>query len=147
MPAITIHVPESRFDQGQKDELAEDLTQVILAIEGGADTPEGRSIAYVRFVETPREDWYVGGKNDGTYMGAAGMFCIELNVPEGSMDQARKTMCHKAITKAVLKATGTSGKKGAANTVVIQIFEWPEGHLATRGRTACLLYTSDAADD
>lgn len=139
MPAIIVHTSQGRFDRAEKDALAEELTKVILAIEGGADTPEGRSIAYVRFAESPAEDWYVGGTNTGRFVGGAGNFCIELNVPEGSMDQSRKTMCHKAITKAILKATGTTGEEDANKTVLIQIFEWPEGHLATRGRTASLL--------
>ena len=49
MPMMTIQHPPEALDQIKKDELAEALTKVILAIEGGADTPEGRSIAWVRF--------------------------------------------------------------------------------------------------
>lgn len=139
MPLITVEHPRDALTREQKAALAEDLTHVIVQIEGGVDTPASRSIAWVRFKDVEPDDWYIGGVNDGSYVSASGRFLIELNVPEGSMDQNRKSDCHKAITAAVLRATGTEGQEGAARSVWIQIFEWPEGHLATSGRTSSLL--------
>lgn len=139
MPMVTVQHPRGALDAAQKAELAEALTHVLLVIEGGVDTPASRSISWVRFQPIEPDDWYVGGVNDGTYVSAAGRFLIELNVPEGSMDQLRKSEAHKAITAAFLKATGTEGVEGASRSVWIQIFEWPEGHLATSGRTSSLL--------
>ena len=139
MPMITVDYPERALSQGQKDELAEEMTHVLLEIEGGADTPEGRSIAWVRFREIAASDWYIGGTTDAKYVSAAGKFLIELNVPEGSMNQIQKSDAHRAINEAFLRVTGTAGKKGAGRSVWIQIFEWPEGHLGTSGRTASLL--------
>ena len=52
MLMMTVQYPPEALDQGRKDALAEALTKVILAIEGGADIPEGRSIAW--FVFSPR---------------------------------------------------------------------------------------------
>lgn len=139
MPVLTVQHPAGALSAAQKDALAEDLTKVILEIEGGADTPEGRSIAWVRFQPLEQGDWYMGGRNDATFEAAAGRWLIELNVPEGSMNQERKTGCHTAITKAILGASGHEGEEGAARSIWIQIFEWPEGHLATSGRTSSLL--------
>jgi phenylpyruvate tautomerase PptA (4-oxalocrotonate tautomerase family) len=139
MPMITVQHPKHALTTEQKATLAEDLTHVILIIEGGVDNPVARSIAWVRFQPIEDEDWYVGAKNDGEFVSAAGKFLIELNVPEGSMDQNRKSDAHKAITAAFLKVTKTEGVEGAARSVWIQIFEWPEGHLATSGRTSSLL--------
>lgn len=139
MPLITVQHPPEALDQSQKDDLAEVLTKVILEIEGGADTPQGRSIAWVRFQPIEKTDWYLGGRNDGAFESASGRWLIELNVPEGSMDQERKSGCHVAITNAILAATGTHGIEGAARSIWIQIVEWPEGHLATSGRTSSLL--------
>jgi phenylpyruvate tautomerase PptA (4-oxalocrotonate tautomerase family) len=138
MPLITVQHPPEALNQAKKDALAEELTKVILEIEGGADTPEGRYIAWVRFQPIERSDWYLGGVNDSTFEAKAGRWLIELNVPEGSMDQERKSESHRAITTAILKATGFEGDIAAAGSVWIQIVEWPEGHLATRGRTASL---------
>ena len=139
MPAIIVEYVTNKLSPSQKQALAEELTHVILQIEGGADTPEGRSIASVRFRAVDAEDWYLGGSIDDTYVSATGKFIIELNVPEGSMDKERKSECHKAINAAVLKVTGAKPDKSAAYSVWVQIFEWPEGHLATAGRTASLL--------
>ena len=55
------------------------------------------------------------------------------------MDQNRKSDCHKAITEAVLKVVNVEHKDENVRSVWVQIFEWPEGHLATSGRTASLL--------
>lgn len=139
MPMVTVQFPQGQLSPEQKAALAEDMTHVLLVIEGGMDNPSTRSISWVRFQEVKPEDWYVGGRNDGAYVSAAGKFLVELNVPEGSMDQARKSEAHRAITAAFLKATGTRDVEGAARSVWIQIFEWPEGHLATSGRTSSLL--------
>lgn len=145
MPLITVDYPKGAFTQPEQDALAEAMTQVILQIEGGADTPEGRSIAWVKFNEIDTDGWYIGGHRDGAFEGAAGKFLVELNVPEGSMDQERKTQCHKAIFAALQKATGTTDVEGAARSIFIQIVEWPEGHLASNGRTSSLLGIAQVA--
>jgi phenylpyruvate tautomerase PptA (4-oxalocrotonate tautomerase family) len=139
MPLITVEHPRGALTREQKAILAEDLTHVIVQIEGGVDTPATRSIAWVRFKDVEPDDWYIGGVNDGTHVSASGRFLVELNVPEGSMDQIRKSECHKAIASAILKSTGTESKEGAARSIWVQIFEWPEGHMATSGRTSSLL--------
>lgn len=114
---VTVEYPEGSLSQAQKDDLAEEMTHVLLEIEGGADTPDGRSIAWVRFQEIPATDWYIGGTTGDKYVSAAGKFLIELNVPEGSMDQARKSEAHRAINDAFLRVTGTSEKAGAGRSV------------------------------
>jgi phenylpyruvate tautomerase PptA (4-oxalocrotonate tautomerase family) len=139
MPMVTVEYPAGTLSQAQKEALAEELTHVLLVIEGGEDTPQGRSIAWVRFREIAAADWYIGGTTDGKYVSPTGKFLIELNVPEGSMNQALKSEAHRAITDAVLRVTGTAAESGAARSVWIQLFEWPEGHLATSGQTASLL--------
>jgi phenylpyruvate tautomerase PptA (4-oxalocrotonate tautomerase family) len=122
---ITVDYPKRALSQGQKDELAEEMTRILLEIEGGADTPEGRSIAWVRFREIAPMDWYIGGTTDAKYVSAAGKFLIELNVPEGSMNQAQKSDAHRAINDAFLHVTGSADKNGAGRSVWVQIFEWP----------------------
>jgi phenylpyruvate tautomerase PptA (4-oxalocrotonate tautomerase family) len=139
MPLITVEHASGTLDAARKRALAEELTHVILQIEGGADTPEGRTIAWVRFKEVDTADWYIGGVADGSFESASGKFLVELNVPEGSMDQKRKSDCHRAITAAVLKVRGVELTESSARSVWVQIFEWPEGHLATSNRTSSLL--------
>ncbi len=138
MPMVTVDCVKGALTREQKDELAEELTHVLLEIEGGQDTPGGRSIAWVRFKEIEQDEWFIGGKSDDTYVAEAGKFLIELNVPEGSMNQERKSLAKRAIADAILKVTGKQGIKGAARSIWVQIFEWPEGHMGTSGNTASL---------
>lgn len=83
MPLVTVECPAGQLSAAQKADLAEELKRVLLEIEGGGDTPFGRGGSLVRFREMPREDWFLGGTNDGTYVSPSGMFLVELNVPEG----------------------------------------------------------------
>ena len=138
MPMVTVECPAGQLSAAQKADLAEELTRVLLEIEGGGDTPFGRAGSWVRFREMNREDWFVGGTNDGTYVSQSGLFLVELNVPEGLLDQQRISLAHKATNAAVARVTGTTSEPAATASVWIQLIEWPEGHLAVAGNTASL---------
>lgn len=136
MPMVNVEYPAGQLSAAQKSELAEELTRVLLEIEGGGDTPFGRAGSLVRFREGERADWFVGGKNDETYTGGMGLFQIEIFVPEGLLDQDSKTRAHQGASEAVAKVTGAAADE--MRYFWIQIFEWPEGSLASGGQTATL---------
>ncbi len=138
MPLVTVECPAGQLSAAQKTDLAEELTRVLLEIEGGGDTPFGRAGSWVRFREIDRADWFVGGANDGTYVSASGLFLVELNVPEGLLDQQRMSLAHKATNAAIARVTGAATEPAATSSVWMQIIEWPEGHLAVAGRTGSL---------
>lgn len=138
MPLVTVECPAGQLSAAQKADLAEELTRVLLEIEGGGDTPFGRAGSRVRFREMNRADWFVGGTNDGNHVSASGPFLVELNVPEGLLDQQRISLAHKATNDAIARVTGAGDDPAATRSVWIQIFEWPEGHLAVSGRTNSL---------
>ena len=73
MPLITVEHLAGQLSPAQKSELAEELTRVLLEIEGGGDTPFGRAGSWVRFRELAHGDWFVGGVNEGTYVSASGL--------------------------------------------------------------------------
>jgi phenylpyruvate tautomerase PptA (4-oxalocrotonate tautomerase family) len=126
------------LDGAQKADLAEKMTAALLEIEGGADTPGGRSIAWVLFNEVDNDAWAVGGRFDDTYVSAAGKFLVSVTVPEGSMSQERKSMVHKFVNDAILEVTGTAGVPQAGRSVWVHIHEIPEGHWGTSGKTASI---------
>ncbi len=138
MPMVTVDCLKGQLSAAQKADLAEELTQALLVIEGGGDTPFARTGSWVRFRETDRADWFVGGTNDGTYVSASGLFLIELNVPEGLLDQPRIALAQKATNTAIARVTGAASDPAATSSVWIQVIEWPEGHLAVAGRTTGL---------
>ena len=135
MPLVTVECPAGQLSAPQKADLAEELTRVLLEIEGGGDTPFGRGGSLVRFRDMPRADWFLGGTNDGTYVSASGMFLVELNVPEGLLTQELLSVAHKATNKAIARVTGAGDDPAATRSVWIQVIEWPEGHLAVGGNT------------
>ena len=138
MPLVTVECPAGQLSATQKADLAEELTRVLLEIEGGGDTPFGRGGSLVRFREMPREDWFLGGTNDGTDVSPSGMFLVELNVPEGLLNQERLSLAHKASNDAIARVTGAGGDPAATRSAWIQVIDWPEGHLAVGGNTAGL---------
>lgn len=136
MPMITVNYVKSSLSPTQKKALGEEMTNVLLQIEGGQDTPGGRTIAWVKFEALDNEDWFIGGKTDNTYVSKAGKFLVVVTVPEGSMNKERKSRVHQAVNECILKITGTQGVEGAGRSVWVQVNEIPEGHWGTSGKTA-----------
>ena len=136
MPLITVEHPAGQLSPTQKAVLAEDLTRILLEIEGGGDTAFGRSGSWVRFREFQPGDWFVGGVNDGTHVSASGLFLVDVVVPEGLLDQPNMSRAHQAVNDAIAHVTGADA--GDTRSVWIQIHEWPEGSLASAGRTVSL---------
>jgi phenylpyruvate tautomerase PptA (4-oxalocrotonate tautomerase family) len=139
MPMATVHYVKGSLSDEQKASLGEEMTGVLLTIEGGQDTRGGRSIAWVMFNEIDNENWFIGGRTDGHYVSEAGKFLIVVTVPEGSMNQERKSRVHEAVNESILKVTGTTGKAGAGRSVWVQVVEIVEGHWGTSGKTAGVL--------
>lgn len=136
MSLVSVEYPAGQLSMTQKAQLAEEMTAVMLEIEGGGDTPFGRAGSLVRFREQDRADWFVGGVNDETYVQGKDIFLIEIVVPEGLLDQHRKSQAHQAATAAIARVTGASADQ--TRYFWIQIFEWPDGSLASAGQTADL---------
>ncbi|WP_293900201.1 hypothetical protein [Phenylobacterium sp.] len=133
MPLVTVEYPAGQLSAPQKAVLAEELTALMLEIEGGGDTPFGRAGSLVRFRETDRADWFVGGVNDETYVQGRPIFLVEIYVPEGLLDQQRKSQAHKAANDALARVIGAGEDR--RRYFWIQIFEWPDGSLASDGAT------------
>lgn len=138
MPMVQLTHVKGSLTEAQKADLSERMTHVLLEIEGGADTPAGRSIAWVLFNEVEAATWAVGGRFDDTHVGPGGKFLIQVTVPEGSMDQARKSAVHKAVNDAVLHVTGTPAGEGAGRSAWVIIREVTEGHWGAAGRTTSI---------
>ncbi|TPG33205.1 tautomerase family protein [Mycolicibacterium hodleri] len=138
MPMVTVEHLAGQLSAPQKAELAEELTQILLEIEGGGDTPFGRASSWVRFREVEQGDWFVGGTNDGTHVSASGLFLVEIYVPEGLLDQDRISQAHRATTDAIVHVTNAGNAPAASTSVWVQVFEWPDGRMGAGGNTSSL---------
>jgi phenylpyruvate tautomerase PptA (4-oxalocrotonate tautomerase family) len=138
MPIMQVHYPEDALDQRRKAALAQRLTDVLIAMEGGANTAGGRGFASVLFTPVARGDWWVGGRVDDSFVAAPGRFLVHVTVPEGYMNAAHKSEVHAAVNAAIIDVAGDDGNPAAGGNVLVIIDEVPEGNWGARGQTISL---------
>jgi phenylpyruvate tautomerase PptA (4-oxalocrotonate tautomerase family) len=131
------------LDQAGKAELAKRLTDVMIQMEGGANTRGGRAFAWVLFNETPQGDWWAGGETGNEYVSPPGRFLIHVSIPEGYMNSEHKSEVHAWVTEAVLSVTDASGEE-AGHSVQVIIDDVPEGNWAAAGQTISLANIADS---
>ncbi len=106
MPIMDVRYHAGSLDQAAKTDLAKRLTDVLIKMEGGANTPGGRAFASVIFTEVPQGDWWVGGAVDDRFVHAPGRFLVHVTIPEGYMNATHKQEVHNWVSVAILAATG-----------------------------------------
>jgi phenylpyruvate tautomerase PptA (4-oxalocrotonate tautomerase family) len=143
MPIMHVRHPAAALDETRKAALAKRLTEVLIAMEGGADTAGGRAFAWVIFTPVAREDWWVGGRVDDAFVAAPGRFLVHVTVPEGYMSATHKSEVHAAVNAAILEVTGgaADGERGASVLVVID--EVTEGNWGDGGKTISIASIAD----
>lgn len=135
MPYIRVTHQTGAITAQQRADLAEDLTHALLIAEAGADTPDGRSLAYVFFEEiSPSSHWFVGGKPDANAP-AGGRFLIDVVLPEGAAPQDARIALHAAINDSIARIIGVDGTfpNRASDWVVIR--EIANGSWGAGGKT------------
>jgi len=138
MPIIRVSYPHDALDTERKAELARRLTDVLIAMEGGAGTRGGRAFASVLMTEIAADSWWVGGNLDGTFVAKAGKFLVDVSIPEGYMNAAHKTEVHVAVNAAIVAVTGHQGDPDAGSNILVVIHEVPEGNWGADGKTISL---------
>jgi phenylpyruvate tautomerase PptA (4-oxalocrotonate tautomerase family) len=138
MPIIQLQHPAGSLDKDRKAALAQRLTEVLLAMEGGARTPGGLAFASVLFTEVPAGDWWVGGRSDLGLVAAPGPFLARVSIPEGYMSQAHKSEVHQAVHTAIVQAIGGAPAADQGAGILVIIEEVTEGDWGAGGRTISL---------
>lgn len=134
MPVMSVTFRAGDLDADGKADLAKRLTEVLIEMEGGADTNGGRAFAWVLFNEIPAADWWVGGDAGGDYVSPPGRFLVHVTIPEGYMNQAHKSDVHARVNHAILAATGASGQD-VGKSILVVVDEVPEGNWGCAGKT------------
>ncbi len=135
MPLLRVTHQRGAFSDAQKAHLAEELTAALLIGEVGADTPAGRSLAYVIFNEIdPATSWFVGGKTD-VQAPVGGRFIFDVTYPVGASPQADKTALHARINTIIAETFGVDGSfpNRAGDWVLVN--EVPDGNWGASGQT------------
>jgi phenylpyruvate tautomerase PptA (4-oxalocrotonate tautomerase family) len=141
MPIMNVEYGAGDLDAVTKADLAMRLTDVMIRMEGGANTPGGRAFAWVLFNEQPHGDWWVGG--EAGRVSPPGRFLVHVDIPEGYMNAAHKSEVHRWVTEAILAATGTSSPD-AGHAIQVIIDEIPEGNWGAAGKTISLSGIADS---
>ena len=138
MPIIRVYHPQGGLNGEQKAALAQRLTDVLITMEGGAGTRGGRAFASIIMTEIPSDSWWVGGHLDGTFVGKAGKFLVDVSIPEGYMNAVHKTEVHASVNAAIVDVTGHQAVPDAGASILVVIHEVPEGNWGADGKTISL---------
>jgi phenylpyruvate tautomerase PptA (4-oxalocrotonate tautomerase family) len=143
MPIINVSYGAGDLNEASKAGLAKKLTDVMIRMEGGANTKGGRAFAWVLFNELARGDWWVGGESGNGYISPPGRFLIRVSIPEGYMNAQHKGEVQAWVTEACLAVTEASGED-VGHSIQVIIDEISEGHWAAAGRTISLANIADS---
>ncbi|WP_213774859.1 tautomerase family protein [Bradyrhizobium sp. dw_78] len=143
MPIMNVCYSAGDLDETSKADLARTLTDIMIRMEGGANTRGGRAFAWVLFNELPQGDWWAGGESGNGYVSPPGRFLIRVSIPEGYMNASHKSEVHVWVTDAVLKATAASGQD-AGQSIQVVLDDVPEGNWAAAGHTISLASIADS---
>jgi phenylpyruvate tautomerase PptA (4-oxalocrotonate tautomerase family) len=135
MPIMDVRYADGALDADAKAELGRRLTDVLIAMEGGADTEGGRAFAWVFFTAFAAADWWVAGRTDGAGVAQPGKFLVNIFIPEGYMNAAHKAEVHAGVAEAIRGATGSSADGGSILTVIHEV---TEGNWGDAGRAISL---------
>ncbi|SFM94442.1 4-oxalocrotonate tautomerase [Variovorax sp. OV329] len=144
MPIMQVQYGAGQLDTSSKAELARRLTDVLIRMEGGANTHGGRAFAWVMFSELPESDWWVGGAADDGFVATPGKFLVTVTIPEGYMNAAHKNEVHAWVAEALLAATHTAGLPGAGASILVVIDEVTEGNWSAAGQPISLERIADS---
>jgi phenylpyruvate tautomerase PptA (4-oxalocrotonate tautomerase family) len=144
MPIMDVRYPAGRLDRTTKALMAKKLTDILIKMEGDANTRGGRAFATVLFTEIAKNDWWVGGHADDEFVSASGKFLVHVTIPEGYMNTAHKTEVHVWVTAAILEATGTKPEGDAGSSIQVILDEVPEGNWGAGGKTISLESIADS---
>jgi phenylpyruvate tautomerase PptA (4-oxalocrotonate tautomerase family) len=138
MPIMQVYYPETALDDARKADLARRLTDVLIAMEGGANTQGGRAFAWVLFTPVRPGDWFVGGRTDEHFVDPPGRFLVHVTVPEGYMNARHKSEVHALVNAAIMATTRRGEAPGAGRSALVIIDEVTEGNWGAAGRTISL---------
>jgi phenylpyruvate tautomerase PptA (4-oxalocrotonate tautomerase family) len=143
MPIMNVRYGAGDLNDASKASLAKSLTEVMIRMEGGANTRGGRAFAWVLFEELARGNWWAGGEIEDGYISPPGRFLVNVSIPEGYMSAGHKREVQTWVTDAILTATGASGED-AGHSIQVVIDEIAEGNWAAAGRTISLADIADS---
>ena len=127
MPLIDLTYPQGTFTPDQRQELADELTTILLRAERAPDTEFFRSVTWINVHELP----------EGTVLTAGRpveepIFRVDVTTPEGALSDRRRQEAVAAMTTAILGAAGLD--EDQALRVFVLCHEVAEGSWGAGGQ-------------
>jgi phenylpyruvate tautomerase PptA (4-oxalocrotonate tautomerase family) len=123
MPIMDVRYAKGSLAKTTKADVARRLTDVLIQMEGGANTRRGRGFAAVFFTEFDEDNWWIGGTTGNEYVSPPGKFLVNVWIPEGYMSTAHKNEVHAWVASAITAATGTTEPGKNIQTVINEVTE------------------------
>jgi phenylpyruvate tautomerase PptA (4-oxalocrotonate tautomerase family) len=144
MPIMNVCYAAGGLDAAAKADLAARLTDVLIRMEGGANTHGGRAFAWVLFDEVPGGDWWVGGAADDSFVSPPGRFLVHVTIPEGYMNADHKREVHAWVNEAILATTHSADPAATGASILVVIDEVPEGNWGCAGKPISIESIADS---
>jgi phenylpyruvate tautomerase PptA (4-oxalocrotonate tautomerase family) len=129
MPIMDVRYATGSLNAATKAALARRLTDVLIQMEGGANTAGGRAFAWVCFTEYAENDLWIAGRAN-VAADAAPTFLVHVSIPEGYMNRAYKNEVHAWVASAIADATGVVASDSRVLTIIDEL---TEGNWGSRG--------------
>lgn len=133
MPIMQVYYAAEALEAPTKADLARRLTEVLIRMEGGANTREGRAFAWVMFSQLAHDDWWVGGSAAEGSNPPPGRFLVAVTIPEGYMNKAQKNDVHGWVAESILASTGVPRTPECGAGILVVIHEVTEGNWSAAG--------------
>ncbi len=113
-----------------REKLGERLTNAVLEVETGKDTPEARAGVMVQFEELPAGHWFHGGRAAEDLYEKNGIFWVTATVMEGPWTAELKADLVARLAGGLRDVAGPAEKQA----VWITVHEVPDGAWSVNGR-------------
>ncbi|WP_130537573.1 tautomerase family protein [Thiomicrorhabdus indica] len=129
MPLITVHLPENTFTGRQKQEFAQNATDILLTLEGMVENPKAQNLSWVQFLEFTTSDFFLAG-----HPVEKPHYRIEVKVFQGTMNADKKQKLTEQLTHLILQLEQTDNNLLNAARIWIMIEEVPNGNWGGAGK-------------
>ena len=129
MTMVRVTCLEGTLGKEDREQLGEKLTNAVLEVETGKDTPEARAGVMVQFEELPSGHWFHGGRAADELYQSNGIFSVTATVMEGPWTPDLRSELVRRLIGALREVVGTPERQ----VIWATIREVPDGCWSING--------------